>query len=366
MQSILINKSFWTNKKVLITGHTGFKGSWLSILLKNLGANVSGIALKPVDRNSLFEKAGVKNLIDDNFFQDIRDGKVLKDIVMSIKPQIIFHLAAQPFVRDSYVKPIETWETNVIGTLNILNATMKTDQKVSVICITTDKVYENKEWLYGYRENDMLGGNDPYSSSKAAAELAISSWRKSFCGLSNHQNSNIGIASARAGNVIGGGDWGKDRLIPDLIKSKYENKNLIIRNPYAKRPWQHVLDPLSGYLRIAEFMFKSENFSNNKFCSAFNIGPTIESNKTVIELLKEVDINLQIKWDIENNFKNYHEAKLLHLNTDKANNELNWFPIWNFEKSISATILWYKRFYEENINAYQLCLDDIGDFVNFI
>ncbi len=362
----MINKSFWKNKNVLITGHTGFKGSWLSIFLKKLGANISGIALKPQEEYSLFEKAGVENLIDNNFFQDIRNAKVLEDIVSSIQPQIIFHLAAQPFVRDSYLKPLETWETNVIGTLNILNSIMKNDQKVSVICITTDKVYENKEWTYGYRENDILGGNDPYSSSKAAAELAISSWRKSFCGTSNHQNNNLGIASARAGNVIGGGDWGKDRLIPDLIKSKYENKKLIIRNPNAKRPWQHVLDPLSGYMRIAEFIFESENFLNNQFCSAFNIGPSIESNKTVIQLLKEVDINLKINWDIEKNLKNYHEAKLLHLNTDKANNDLNWLPVWDFEKSISATILWYKRFYEDKENAYQLCLDDIDDFMKFI
>ena len=269
------HNSFWSNKRILITGHNGFKGSWLSLFLMKLGAEIYGISLKNEDPNSLFNKLGIQKNINERII-DIRYYDGIKKAISSFAPDIIFHLAAQPLVRESYLKPLETWSTNVMGTISILEALRESKKKVVFIGITTDKVYYNNEWIYGYRENDRLGGADPYSSSKAATELAISSWKQSFS-----NNRDFLISSARAGNVIGGGDYAKDRIIPDIFRSLKEKKILNIRNPRSTRPWQHVLEPLWGYMLLAEKMNKDSSFSDS-----YNFGPEYNSNRSVQEVVE--------------------------------------------------------------------------------
>ena len=253
----LISNNFWKNKRVLITGHNGFKGSWLSLWLLTMGAKVSGISLPTLYKPSLFDQLAIKDQLDHRIL-DIREKDKLSAAVKEINPDIVFHLAAQPLVLRSYKYPLETWETNVMGTIFLLEALRSLDKMCSAILITTDKVYRNDEWLFGYREDDPLGGFDPYSSSKAASELAIASWRSSFCGNLSHQNENLLIATARAGNVIGGGDWAKYRIIPDIIRSNINKKELIIRNKKSTRPWQHVFDCLSGYLYLGQLLIESK------------------------------------------------------------------------------------------------------------
>ena len=363
-----MDKKFWKHKKVLITGRTGFKGSWLSLWLLNLGANVYGYSLKPNEDQKLFNDLFVKNnKINksfsnlNHFIGDINDSIKLSSYIQQIKPDIVFHLAAQPLVRKSYENPIQTWQTNVIGTLNLLEALKSLNNFCAAIMITTDKVYENKEWIYGYRENDSLGGIDPYSSSKASMEIAISSWRESFCGLKPNQNSKLAIASARAGNVIGGGDWSQDRLVPDIIKS-LKNKSIIkIRNPNSRRPWQHVLEPLAGYLLLSEKLFKFQTNSNkleNIFASSFNFGPSVKSNKTVEELVKKVLNSWPGEWVSETNTSEFHEAKLLNLISEKSKFYLDWESIWDFEETIFRTINWYKKT-DKGQFPYQSSMEDL-------
>jgi len=350
------NSRFWLGKKVLITGHTGFKGSWLSFWLEQMGANIHGVSLTPENEINLFEALKLEKKLNHNIC-DIRDKKSIKELINEIQPEFIFHLAAQPLVRDSYKKPILTWETNVLGTINILESLKDIKNHCCAVFITTDKVYQNNEWIFGYRENDKLGGYDPYSSSKAGAELAINSWRSSFFNPLE-VNCRIKISSARAGNVIGGGDWSKDRIIPDLIRSISKNSPLEVRNAHSTRPWQHVLEPLSGYLLLAEKMHHS-----NKFSEAFNFGPYIESNRSVKELVEE---SLKIwhgEWIDLSNKEDLHEASLLNLTIEKAFNKLNWQPKWDFSKTIEKTITWYKDFYLEKANAEDCCLKNIHDFI---
>ena len=347
------NNNFWRNKKVLITGHTGFKGSWLTLWLKILGSNVSGISLPPADNDNLFNSLELSKEIN-HIILDIRDRNQLKKNIYEIKPEFIFHLAAQPLVIESYKNPILTWETNVNGTINILESLRSLDNKCSAVFITTDKVYENKEWIYGYRENDKLGGYDPYSSSKAGAEIAINSWRSSFF---NSKKNNINIASARAGNVIGGGDWSRDRIIPDLIRSLSNHNHLEVRNPNSTRPWQHVLEPLLGYLTLAEKMH-----NNKGICEAFNFGPNLDSNKSVKELVNESLKTWPGEWTDCSNNENLHEAKLLNLTIEKAANKLGWYPYWDFKETVFRTINWYKKFHTESVSARSCCLTDINDF----
>lgn len=349
-------QSFWQNKKVLITGHTGFKGSWLTLWLLKMGSKVCGISLEPQFEKNLFDSLNLKNNLEHNIC-DIRDKDKVKIIINNFKPDIVFHLAAQPLVLTSYEKPSETWEINVIGTINIMEAILSIDHKCGAVFITTDKVYKNNEWEYGYRENDKLGGIDPYSSSKAASELAINSWRESFCGSSDFKKSNIFIASARAGNVIGGGDWSSNRIIPDLVKSLSSNSKIIIRNPSSTRPWQHVIEPLAGYIILAEKLYKTEN---RQFSSPFNFGPDMNSNRTVKELVKEC-----LKyWDGEfliNKKENMpHEAGKLNLAIDKANHMLQWRPKLNFEKTVELTINWYKNFELNAKTAFDCCEYDLS------
>ena len=352
------NKSFWDGKKVLITGHTGFKGSWLSLWLLKMNAQVSGISLKPEDPNNLFDQLKIEKDLN-HIICDIRDKDSLNKNITSIKPEVIFHLAAQPLVVKSYIKPISTWETNVMGTLNVLNAMSSLENKCTGIFITTDKVYKNNEWTYGYRENDELGGYDPYSSSKAACEIAISSWRSSFSNAKGY-GSNISIASTRAGNVIGGGDWAENRIIPDIIRSLKKNERILIRNPFSTRPWQHVIEPLSGYLLLAEKI----NNDQKKFSSSFNFGPFTDSNRSVKDLVNESLKHWEGEYFIQDNPEKLHEAGVLHLSIEKAMKYLLWKPKWDFEETIKKTINWYKNVYQENKNPTECSISDLNSYLS--
>ena len=354
-----LNIKFWKNKNILITGHTGFKGSWLTYWLLRLGAQVNGISLAPVGIPNLFNELNLRNEIYHNII-DIRDREYLKKKIIEINPEIVFHLAAQPLVIESYQNPILTWETNVIGTINILNALRYLDNKCAALCITTDKVYLNREWIFGYRENDALGGYDPYSSSKAAAEIAINSWRSSFCGIGKNKVEHLKIASARAGNVIGGGDWSENRIVPDIVKGLSKGKEIKIRNSLATRPWQHVLEPLKGYLILAQELYSDRD----DVCSSFNFGPQSESNKTVKELVNEALSNWEGKWIDCTNKNTFHEANLLNLSIDKAYKLLDWVPKWQFKETVEKTINWYKKYYHGKISAIECCDNDIESFIN--
>ena len=331
--------TFYQNKKIFLTGHTGFKGSWLLCWLNSLGAVVKGYSLEPAYEHGLF------NLIDGKLnFQhqigDIRDKENLENSIIDFQPDIIFHLAAQPLVRKSYQIPSETFDVNVVGTCNVLEAVSKLQKKCIVICITTDKVYENKEQHYHYKEEDNLGGYDPYSASKAACEIAISSFRNSFFNRSNYHTHQKAVVSARAGNVIGGGDFSEDRIVPDIIRALQNNKEIEVRNPKAIRPWQHVLEPLNGYLILAQLAFEDYNFVSN----AYNFGPT-SNDHLPVHTLVEIAINNwgNGQWKDTSNNNNVHEANLLMLDITKATTELNWKPKLNSQQAIEWTINWYKE-----------------------
>ena len=343
---------FWKDKKVLITGHTGFKGAWLSIWLNSIGANVFGFALESEEK-SLFRITKFSKKIN-HLIADLKDKDKLESYIIDIQPDIVFHLAAKPLVIYSYNYPIDTWETNVLGTINLLESLKKLNKKCAVIVITTDKVYHNYEKQIEYKEGDRLGGYDPYSSSKAAVELVVDSWRNSF-----FKSKEIRIASARAGNVIGGGDWSQDRIIPDAVNSLTKNKNILIRNPNFIRPWQHVLDPLNGYLILAENLFSNDNL---EFQSAFNFGPEKNQNKTVLNLVNEILKNWSGNYEILKNKNDFHEANLLSLSILKARSVLNWNPIWNFEQSIFKTIEWYKQDLNDGEKILDFTNNQIDEF----
>jgi len=350
------NKNFWKNKKIFITGHTGFKGTWLLISLLEMGADIFGFSLEP-DKKSLYKS--VEKNIENKFKHHVSNILDLEDLKASInyfKPDIIIHLAAQSLVRRSYRKPLLTWETNLMGSLNILEASKELENKCSIVMITTDKVYKNNEWIFGYRENDPLGGQDPYSASKAATEIAIRSWRSSFCNQSSFNN--LIISSARSGNVIGGGDWSEDRIIPDIVNSLIENSKVSIRNPSSNRPWQHVLEPLNGYLLLAEKLYEK---SSSDDYEEFNFGPNICSNKTVLDLVQEVLKHWPGEWQNVLNDNNLHEANNLHLQNEKAFKLLGWQPKWDFEKTVLKTISWYKNVINGE-DAYKNCKMNIEEY----
>lgn len=349
------NKAFWLNKKVFITGHTGFKGSWLCLLLLYLGCDVYGISSSYPSNPCLFKQLELQERLT-HFMGDIRDPVALKNIVLSVQPDVVFHLAAQPLVRESYRDPVNTWSSNVLGTINLMEALRPLKSLCAAVMITTDKVYQNKEWFYSYRENDPLGGYDPYSSSKAAAEIAISSWRSSFFGL-DKEHSNIILASARSGNVIGGGDWAVDRIVPDIVRSLMDSVVIDIRNPYSTRPWQHVLEPLAGYLLLAEALYTKPSVSNS-----FNFGPSSEGNRTVSELVEEALKIWPGTWKMQRHSDKMHEANLLNLATDLSCHELGWSPRWDFSQTISRTISWYKQVFYENESPYESCMIDLKAF----
>ena len=349
--------SFWKNKKVLLTGHTGFKGSWLSLWLLELGAEVVGLSLPAGLGPSLFEQLQLEQEIE-NHFLDIRDFECVQNLVRSIQPDIVFHLAAQPLVRLSYKDPRDTWMTNVFGTVNLLESLRSVEQPCSAVMITTDKVYCNNEWIYGYRESDPIGGHDPYSSSKAAAELAIASWRSSFCGALPHQIPNLRVASARAGNVIGGGDWAKDRIVPDAMRSLARGEPISVRNPVATRPWQHVLEPLGGYLCLAEALVASDEQA-----SAFNFGPQLEANRPVRELVEETLKHWPGRWQDQSDPYAPHEASLLNLVIDRAHHQLGWAPRWDFATTVQRTVNWYRRVNEGASSARGCCQEDLSAYL---
>ena len=358
MMNINIYNNFYHGKRVLVTGHTGFKGSWLSIWLHELGAEVIGVAQEPFSERDNFVLSGIGKKIKADLRADIRDGEKMKQIFAKYKPEIIFHLAAQPLVRLSYDIPVETYETNVMGTINILEAIRVTDSVKVGVMITTDKCYENKEQIWGYRENEPMGGYDPYSSSKGAAEIAIASWRKSFFNPEQYEKHGKSIASVRAGNVIGGGDWALDRIIPDCIKALEAGKNIEIRSPKAVRPWQHVLEPLSGYMLLASKMWNEPT----SYCEGWNFGPGPESITSVWEVASKVIENYgsgELKDLSDPNA--LHEAKLLMLDISKAKFRLGWEPRMNIDQCIALTVDWYKRYTKGYV--YQMCVEQIAKYL---
>ncbi len=336
--NLLEIKEYFNNKRIFITGHTGFKGSWMLIWLKHLGAKVKGYALAPDGERNMYTSIQGDQLCQ-SIIADIRDKEKVKEEILNFEPDFIFHLAAQPLVRLSYDIPVETYETNVIGTTHILDALRFLKKPCVAIIITTDKVYANNETNYFYSEEDRLGGYDPYSASKAAAEIVIDSYRKSYFNTDSYDKHKKSVSVARAGNVIGGGDWAKDRIIPDIIRAFEKNEPVIIRNPEAVRPWQHVLEPLFGYIKLAIKQVQHPQ----KYSDAFNFGPEPSDNLTVMQV---VNVAIQ-SWGkgnyellSENNAK--HEAGLLQLSIKKAKEKLNWFPIWKSNMAIEKTIDWYK------------------------
>ena len=355
---------FWGGKRVLLTGHTGFKGSWLLLWLLQLEAEVWGYALEAEADPNLFRQLNHEFLADSqrsNRFHnqqgDLADKDGLADLVNRCQPEVVVHLAAQPLVRRSYADPLGTWATNVMGSLNLLEALKPLEHLCAVVMVTTDKVYENREWLYGYRENDPLGGHDPYSASKAAAEIAIASWRASFCGTAPHQTPHLRIATARAGNVIGGGDWAEDRIVPDAMRALAAGKPIAVRNPAATRPWQHVLEPLGGYLRLAEALATNPEPP----CEAFNFGPQLESNRPVRKLVSTMLSHWPGEWLDQSDPNAPHEAGLLHLQIDKAHHRLGWQPRWDYATTIARTVGWYRAVHE-GASALECCLADLSSY----
>lgn len=354
-----IFNSFFKGKRVLVTGHTGFKGSWLSIWLHELGAQVIGVGLEPFSAKDNFVLSGIGSKLFADLRADIRDGQKMKEIFSEYQPEIVFHLAAQPLVRLSYEIPVETYETNVMGTINIMEAIRATESVKVGVMITTDKCYDNNEQLEGYVETDPFGGYDPYSSSKGACEIAIQSWRRSFFNPEDYgRKHHVSLASVRAGNVIGGGDWALDRIIPDCIRALESTKVIEIRSPKSVRPWEHVLEPISGYLLLAEKMWENPI----GYCEGWNFGPEADNVLTVWDVASAiVDIFGFGELKDVSEQSALHEAKLLMLNINKAKTRLGWYPRLSARETAELTADWYKRYKTENV--YDICLDEINRFI---
>ncbi|RED83980.1 CDP-glucose 4,6-dehydratase [Cohnella phaseoli] len=357
--------SIWSNKKVLITGHTGFKGSWLTIWLSQMGANVVGYALNPPTTPSLFSLGQVDQLVH-SIIGDIRDRENVYQVMNDFDPDIVFHMAAQPLVRESYVNPLETYEINLMGTLNVLESVRQKSKssykKRVVINVTSDKCYENKEWVWGYRENESLGGYDPYSNSKACSELATSSYRNSFFHPDKCEEHGVLLASARAGNVIGGGDWAKDRLVPDCVRALLAEEAITIRNPNSIRPWQHVLEPLRGYILLAEKLYSE----GSKYADGWNFGPRDYDAKNVQWIVEKLIRmwNKNLTFQIDKN-EHPHEAHYLKLDCTKAHQLLGWKPRWNIEIALEKIIDW-TYCYKEQGNIRDFTIQQIKDYEMFI
>jgi CDP-glucose 4,6-dehydratase len=356
----VVNPSFWNGKRVFLTGHTGFKGGWLSLWLASMGAKVTGYSLNPNTSPNFFEVAQVQADLENSQIADIRDLEKLQKEMASARPEIVIHMAAQPLVRYSYVNPVETYATNVMGTVNLLESIRVLDCVRAVVVVTTDKCYENNEWAWGYRENEPMGGHDPYSNSKGCAELVTSGYRQSFFPPEKYSKHKVAIASARAGNVIGGGDWSEDRLIPDAIKAFEAKEALMIRNPLATRPWQHVLEPLSGYLTLAQALYeKGANFNGG-----WNFGPRDDDARSVQEV-----INILIKgWGsaatwTQDQSEQPHEAHSLKLDCSKARQYLNWVPRWSLEQAIENITQWQQA-HQQQGNMHEISLKQIAAYQN--
>ena len=348
-----VNKAFWKNKKVFLTGHTGFKGGWLALWLQSMGTIVKGYSLEPPTSPALFFEGKVGDHMESEI-GDIRDLDKLKMSMLSFNPDILIHMAAQPLVRLSYIQPIETYTTNVIGTVNVLEAARFCPNLKAIVSVTADKCYENKEWAWGYRENEPLGGHDPYSSSKGCAELVTSAYRRSFF------NTDVtgSVASARAGNVIGGGDWAKDRLIPDILKGFEKSEPVVIRNPLSTRPWQHVLEPLSGYLVLAQKLYEK----GDDFAEAWNFGPRDEDCRPVNWILDNMvkKWGAGASWELDKN-SNPHEAGYLKLDCTKAAGKLNWHPNWKLEDTLELIVDWHQAWISGN-DMQKKCLNEIKKY----
>jgi len=351
--------NFWSGKKVFLTGHTGFKGSWLCLWLHQLGAEVHGYALQPPTTPSLFELAQVADLLHSHKIADVRDGATLAAAMQRAQPEIVIHMAAQPLVRDSYKIPVETYAINVMGTVNLLEAVRLCPSVKAVVNVTTDKCYENKEWAWGYRENEPMGGYDPYSNSKACSELITAAYRSSFFNAKDYTIHGVALATARAGNVIGGGDWASDRLIPDCISALLQGETILIRNPHAIRPWQHVLEPLSGYLTLAQNLYEN----GIKYAAAWNFGPSDDDARPVDWIVQK----MCEKWGSGAVYKiddgeHPHEAHYLKLDCSKARAELGWQPRWRLATALDSIIEW-TRAYREKQEMREVCLKQIDSYI---
>ena len=349
----MINSNFWQNKRVFLTGHTGFKGGWLALWLQSMGAKVTGYALSPPTEPNFFTVADVAQGLEQSIIADITDAETLRSAMQSAKPDIVLHLAAQPLVRHSYIEPVATYQTNVIGTVNVLEAVRATSSVKAVVNITTDKCYENREWLWGYRENEALGGFDPYSSSKACAELVTAAYRQSFL-----QSAGVAVASARAGNVIGGGDWATDRLIPDFLRAIDAGQPLIIRSPDSIRPWQHVLEPLSGYLLLAEKLFTD----GAPYAEAWNFGSDDSDAKPVRWIIEQLALlRPDLVWQCDT-APQPHEAHYLKLDSSKAKQRLTWQPRWQLATALEKTVSWHEAWRQgKTMRAVSLAqIDEYG------
>ena len=346
-----IDRGFWNGKRVFLTGHTGFKGSWLSLWLFSLGANVRGYSLNPLTQPSLFSEAKIDSIAESHI-GDIRDQDTLQESMVSFKPDILIHMAAQPLVRYSYDEPIETYEVNVIGTAKVLEVARGCSNLKAIINITTDKCYENDGRTKGFKENDPMGGYDPYSSSKGCAELVTSSYRRSFL-----QDQGIGLASVRAGNVIGGGDWADDRLIPDILKSFENGSSVIVRNPLATRPWQHVLEPLSGYLVLAQKLYQNPK----EYAEGWNFGPNEQDVKPVEWILdKMVSKWPNSSWELDKG-SSPHEADFLKLDISKAKFKLGWNPLWSLSDTLEKIVNWHQAWLNQE-DMQTVCLEEIEEY----
>jgi CDP-glucose 4,6-dehydratase len=353
----MVNSDFWQGKKVLLTGHTGFKGSWLSLWLQSMGAKVVGYALNPPTNPSLFYAAEVAEGMA-SIIGDIRDLEKLQAVFAKYQPEIVIHMAAQPLVRYSYVNPVETYSTNVMGTVNVLEAVRHCSSVKAVVNVTTDKCYENREWAWGYRENEPMGGFDPYSNSKGCAELVSAAYRSSFFNPDAYAQHGVAIATARAGNVIGGGDWAEDRLIPDIMRAISECESVNIRNPCAIRPWQHVLEPLSGYLVLAQKLFTEGAI----YAEAWNFGPNDEDAKPVQWIVENLTKawGEGASWSLDKG-DHPHEAYYLKLDCSKAKAQLDWHPRWSLDKALIKIVEWQKQ-YQKGINIKELTLTQIEQY----
>jgi CDP-glucose 4,6-dehydratase len=352
LEGLGIVSDFWQGKKVFLTGHTGFKGGWLTLWLQSLGARVYGYALNPPTTPNLFTVADVAGALVSSTIADICDVASLEKAMHSAQPDIVFHLAAQPLVRYSYAEPVETYATNVMGTVNLFEAVRKTSSVRAVINVTTDKCYENKETLRPYQEGDAMGGYDPYSSSKGCSELVTAAYRRSFLA-----EAGVSVATARAGNVIGGGDWSEDRLIPDFLRAIDKNQPLIIRSPNAIRPWQHVLEPLAGYLLLAESLY----IQGDKFAQGWNFGPSDEDAQTVAWIVDKLIATMpNASWKVDEQ-PQLHEANYLKLDSSKARSQLGWQPSWNLETALEKIVDWHHAWHNQK-DMRQFSLDQIASY----
>lgn len=347
-----MNREFWHKKRVFLTGHTGFKGSWLSLWMADMGAEVHGFALEPDTEVNLYTSIELNKFIERSTLCDIRDLDAVTLAMNIARPEIVIHMAAQPLVRNSYADPVKTYEVNVMGTINLLEAIRKTKSVKAVVNVTTDKCYDNCDWVWPYRENDKLGGYDPYSNSKACSELVTSAYRSSFM-----DSAGVHIASARAGNVIGGGDWSADRIVPDFLRAINEGRILTIRSPKAVRPWQHVLEPLSGYLTLAEKLM----IEGKEFAEPWNFGPEDKDAKSVQWLLNYLSKKVETAtWKLDDT-QQPHEAKTLKLDSTKAKSKLDWEPRWNIEKALDMTLEWHSA-WKKNSDMKNFSLRQIREY----